>query len=173
MRAIFPTAASIMLTCCFSVSEKHIQPLNPLDNELDSRAEIIDHYNADIHGVGQTTIDLYHIPDWTDPGDFLKIKISNSKYTVEYSNIDGWVTFNNNYLVKDDIAKQNELESEKILLITNGKIPHLVLFGWVYESSPGLCTIIDLASGKIVFNDEDNILAVEHGKFKFQYSFQR
>ena len=168
-----PIAAAILLTRCFTVGDNYIRPLNPLTEDLKSKLEITDHYDIDIHDVGQTTIEAYHIPDWNDPGDFLKIKISNKKYVVEYSNIDGWVSFNNNYPVKEDIAQQNEIESKKMLLITSGKIPYLVLFGWVYASNPGLCTIIDLKTGKIAFNAEDNLLAIEDGKFKFQYSYQR
>ena len=104
-----------------------------------------------------------------NPGDFTKIEIINKKYSVSFSNTDGWVKFDHNYSVSDDLKEMNELKSGKLFLVTNDRASYLVLFGWVYASEPGLCTIIDLKNGEIAFNYEKELISMSFDKSKFRF----
>ncbi|WP_258097891.1 hypothetical protein [Marinoscillum pacificum] len=124
-------------------------------------------------------ITLFIIENWGDPGNFQKIRVELSgEEPYEFSNYGGWVTFNDNYSISEEIVAKNQLESQNILLLNatpNSKL--IVLFGWVYASEPGLVTIIDPLERRILFNkqwdlqqvtdiDSDGFLEL-HGKSVF------
>jgi hypothetical protein len=102
------------------------------------------------------TINLHVIENWGDPGSFQKIEMQLSgEGSFEFLNYGGWVTFNQNYSVSKEISDRNKLNSENILLIdatTNSML--VVIFAWVYANDPGLVTIMDPATGNILFNKD-------------------
>lgn len=101
-------------------------------------------------------ITLFIIENWGDPGNFQKIRVElTGEEPYEFSNYGGWVTFNDNYSISEEIAAINQLESQNILLLNatqNAKL--IVLFGWMYASEPGLITIIDPLERRILFNKQ-------------------
>jgi len=106
-------------------------------------------------GSDTLRICLQHIIDWNDPGDFLRVKIYDTKGKVIFNqtNFGGWVKFGNNYSLPEIVKEKNLIESNKALLIDNKTGKQLILFGWVYASQPGLMTIIDLfPTPEIIFN---------------------
>lgn len=110
---------------------------------------------VDLNNDGKNDkITLFIIENWGDPGNFQKIRVELSgEEPYEFSNYSGWVTFNENYSISEDIAANNQLESNNILLLNatpNSKL--ILLFGWVYASDPGLVTIIDPTNRTILFN---------------------
>lgn len=147
------------------MGRKLIEPLDPLEDE--SKLKLVDKYLIDVSGIGPTVIKLFTIEGWSGPGDFLKIEISNKKYSVSYSNVNGWVRFDHNYPVPERIQKINELQSHKLLLVTGDDLALLVLFGWVYASDPGLCTIINLVDGEIVLNTNAELMSIKEDNCTF------
>ena len=143
-----------------------IVPLNPVYETI-SDFKLLDEFNVDIPDIGETKISLYEVSDWTDPGDFLKIIISNKKYTLTLTNIDGWVKFDQNYGVSQALKRQNGLPTDLTLLLEHEGLNLLVLFGWVYASQPGLCTIIDLNKGELVFNKNVELNDFSNGILRF------
>lgn len=100
---------------------------------------------------------LQQMNGWNDPGDFIRIKIldMNGNIKFDQTNFGGWVKFGNNYSLPEIVAKQNLINSKEALIIDNKYGKQLLVFGWVYASSPGLMTVIDLfPSPKIIFNRE-------------------
>ena len=146
---IFILVSSISGHCQANIS--FVDPLNTID-ENKFAFELVKMFDVNIKNVGQTNISFFTINKWTDPGDVLKIHISNSKYDTSYTNIDGWVKFDNNYTVPIDLKKLNELDTDLALLHTGKGYAYLILFGWVYANDPGLCTIVDLQTGELLLN---------------------
>jgi len=108
-------------------------------------------------------INLQHINDWNDPGDFLRVSIADKSENVvfEKTNFGGWVEFGNNYFLSDYVIAKNQIQSDKALLIDNKNGKQLILFGWVYASVPGLMTIIDLfPEPRIIFNKEFQLTGI-------------
>jgi len=123
-------------------------------------------------GIDTFKIFLKQIPDWNDPGDFLNIVITDKKGNELFNriNFSGWVRFGNNYYLPDSVISFNLIESDKALIIDNKNGKQLIVFGWVYASSPGLMTLIDLfPKPKIIFNQEfelKSILAPNENGFR-------
>ena len=112
---------------------------------------------GDLNSDGKNDkITLYIIDNWEDPGNFHKIRVELSgEDPYEFSNYGGWVTFNENYSISEEIAAKNQLESKNILLLNatpNSKL--ILLFGWVYANDPGIVTIIDPTYRTILFNKQ-------------------
>ncbi|MEL7146068.1 MAG: hypothetical protein AAFO69_06845 [Bacteroidota bacterium] len=120
-------------------------------------------YSIDLNGDDvRDQVILYGIEHWEDPGEFQKIRIEMSgKAPYDLLNYDGWVSFNSNYPVSKKIAKQNELDSQILLVIevAPGK-KVVIVFGWVYASEPGLVTIIDPENQSILFNKGWQLLEI-------------
>ncbi|XOV93189.1 MAG: hypothetical protein ACFHWX_00475 [Bacteroidota bacterium] len=171
MRNIFLTIVTINLFACGigTRNEKTIEPPTFLVNpELIEELFIVENHNqqvypfkevetqtVDLNNDGKTDkITLYIIDNWGDPGNFHKIRLELSgKEPFELSNYSGWVTFNENYSIPEDIEDKNQLSSNNILLLNATPTTKLILiFGWIYASGPGLMTIIDPANQKILFN---------------------
>lgn len=109
------------------------------------------------HNDKTVKVYLQHIPNWSDPGDFLRVKIvdEDEKILLEETNFSGWVEFGNNYTLSKALIDVNKVDSDKAMIIENQEGKLLVLFGWVYASKPGLLTVIDLfPSPRIIFNKE-------------------
>lgn len=118
---------------------------------------------VDLNNDGKTDkITLFIIENWGDPGNFQKIKVElYGEEPYEFSNYGGWVTFNENYSISEEIAAKSQLDSKNILLLNatpNSKL--ILLFGWVYANDPGLVTIIELNNGTILFNKEWDLLKI-------------
>lgn len=156
-----------LVTCARGQDKLFIQPLTPI--EADSELIVVEEHQIDLQNIGLTKIKLFTVKDWTDPGDVLKIEITNDKGTTAYSNIDGWVKFDHNYPVTRALKELNELKSDKIILVSNDKYALAVLFGWVYASEPGLCTIINLTTGEMVFNDNKELISISADKRNFKF----
>lgn len=156
-----------MTTCLRGQDKEFINPL--ISIEPDSELELVEEHEIELKEIGQTKIKLFTVKDWTDPGDVLKIDIVNEKGITSYSNADGWVKFDLNYPVSKELKEINELKSEKIIVVTNDKYSLLVLFGWVYASEPGLCTIINLNTGELEFNDNKELISISADKRKFRF----
>jgi hypothetical protein len=167
MRTSILAGTILLLTSC--VRGQEIKPLDPVDKTVESKMQLVDKYDFEVKGVGKTTVNLFMPMDWGDAGDFLKINITNDKYSVSFSNTNGWVRFDNNYSVSDNLKKTNELKTDKLILVTNKNTSYLIMFGWVYANEPGLCTIIDLKTGKIVFNTEKDLISISSDKSTFEF----
>ena len=156
----FSIILSLFLLICLKASAQEFNESNkennciiPLNSIDESRYTFVsvEEYSIKLDSIGVTTIELFTLPNWTDPGDYHKVRISNEKYTQEFSNLDGWVRFDENYTVAQNLKDLNQLESDLVLL-SKGEINLLILFGWAYASQPGLCTIIDLENGELIMN---------------------
>jgi hypothetical protein len=127
-----------------------------------SNFETVEAFEVSYNGA-TLKIYLQHILDWNDPGDYLKVKIvdSNENILFEQTNFSGWVKIGNNYSLPETVIAENLIESDKVLLIDNKNGKQLILFGWVYASSPGLMTVIDLfPKPKIIFNTEFELIEI-------------
>jgi hypothetical protein len=155
------------ITICSIGQDKFIDPLIPIGP--DSELELVEQHEIELKDIGSSTIKLFTVKGWTDPGDVLKIEIINNNRTTAYSNADGWVKFDRNYPVSKELKEINELKSDKIIMVTNDKYSLLVLFGWVYASEPGLCTIINLNTGELVFNYNKELISISSDKRKFRF----
>ena len=125
--------------------------------------EIVEEFQF-ITGYDTLRIITEMIPDWEDPGDYLALKIlnRNNKVLLFHFNIDGWVKFDDYYEVPLAILEQNQLDSDKLLMIeVNGK-SYLFMFGYMYASSPGIVSIIELSDAPtLLFNKEFYIKSIE------------
>ena len=95
-------------------------------------------------------IELFNIVGWEgDPGDFRQILITlDNGSTWRETNFSGWVKFNANYTINDQVKSQNTLDSNLLLLTEFNGTKLLGMFGWVYASDPGLLTFVEFSSGK-------------------------
>ncbi|MGL1888997.1 MAG: hypothetical protein OCD76_20960 [Reichenbachiella sp.] len=143
----------------FEVNSSIVNELFVVENHDQSKYPFkqVETQSVDLNGDGKNDkINLYIIENWGDPGNFQKIEVLITQGgSYEFLNYGGWVTFNQNYSVPQQVSDQNTLNSENILLIDatpNSKL--IMIFGWVYASEPGLMTIINPATGDILFNKE-------------------
>ena len=150
------------------IHKKHDQEKHPF--------RLIESHIIDLNGDGkEDQIELLAISNWSDPGDFHKIRIKLfDQEPIEFSNYSGWVTFNQNYSVPQEISSLNQLKSENILLFDWTPGSRLIMiFGWVYANEPGLRTIIDPGTQKILFNKDWQLKSLSVKKpdsFEFQGS---
>jgi len=154
-----PEIQTVEETTKFEVNPSLVNELFVVENHDHSKYPFkqVETQSIDLNNDGQLDkITLYIIDNWGDPGNFQKIEIKlYGEEPSEFLNYGGWVSFNQNYSVTDEIVSQNKLNSENILLIdatSNDKL--IVIFGWVYASEPGLVTILNPVTGKILFNKE-------------------
>lgn len=96
--------------------------------------------------------------DWTDPGDFHRIRLSIAGHkTWTLVNVSGWV--NKSSLLKNDKSLGDEsLFKSDYVLVRKESNNNFLLFaaGYAYASNPGLLTIINIYKGeepKLVFNE--------------------
>lgn len=111
----------------------------------------VDEFEFDLNGDNKNDkIQLKSIKGWeNDPGDFHKIEIELSNgATWSEINGDGWVRFNQNYQVPDDIIKKNESGTDLFLITKFGGQYIIGLFGYVYASEPGYLLLIEFSSGE-------------------------
>lgn len=115
MRTSILAGTILLLTSC--VRGQEIKPLDPVNKTVESKMQLVDKFDFEVKEVGKTTVNLFMAKDWGDAGDFLKINITNDKYSVSFSNTNGWVRFDNNYSVSDNLKKTNELKTDKCVSI--------------------------------------------------------
>ena len=139
-------------------------------------------YNAFVNGLAKTSgfvitethditigdmnlvIVAKHIQGWEDPGDFLKFELADKKtgeILIDEINIDGWVNFGDNYQVPDSLLVKNKLKSNKFLWLEINKKNYLFMVGWMYASSPGTMTVVDLDEKIICVNKKFKITGIE------------
>jgi hypothetical protein len=120
-----------------------------------SKFELIETHDILVNAI-KYTVNIYMIPNWGDPGDYLRIKVfENEKLLLDKFNINGWVKFNYNNDVPSEILSKNLIDSDKLLLLKINNKQYLFLFGWVYASEPGLMTVISLVKvPHIIINKE-------------------
>lgn len=117
-------------------------------------------FDVDKDGIKDSIV-LYHITDWSDPGDFHKIaiKITTDK-TYEIYNIGDWIKTESEHLKKIP----NRVQSEYILIAEvapNKDI--LIIEGYAYASSPGSLTVLSLFDNNIkpLFKNEFDLQCIE------------
>lgn len=99
-------------------------------------------------------LDLLHIKAWPDPGDLLKIQISeNGNLLYETTNYEGWVKLGDH--ISKEVKLKNQLNSSNALLIDSKNSKQLILVGYAYASSPGLLTIIDLSPNPMLILNKE------------------
>ena len=111
---------------------------------------------------------ILEIPDdWSDPGDFLKLRILPPNNGQEYTLVDsgGFVNISSE-LSNPKLEQRNLAKSEYLYfspdMMQADKTPLLILFCWAYASSPGVIHILQLGvAGRPheVFNGEFLITA--------------
>ena len=143
----------------FKVNAALVNELFVLENHDQSKYPFkqVETQSIDLNGDGKSDqLNFYVIENWGDPGNFQKIEILITEgESYEFFNYGGWVTFNQNYSVPQQVSDQNTLNSENILLVDATPTSKLIIiFGWVYASEPGLVTIINPITGDILFNKE-------------------
>ena len=156
----------------------HDERLNPDNPELTNYR--VKEFVVDLNqNQKPDSIILYQLNGFeNDPGDYhqIEIKMDNGE-SWEKTNFDGWVRFDNNYIVPDLIKEQNQLNTDLLLLTDFEKTKVIGLFSWVYASKPGLLTFIEFSTGKprIMLNKkfdltqlESNKIAVENYNSKYQ-----
>ncbi|MEQ9169215.1 MAG: hypothetical protein RLO12_23375 [Fulvivirga sp.] len=153
----------------FSQNSDFIRPLRQISSS-EFKLEIEDSISILLPKVGNTQIKLSKVSNWGDPGDFHLVEIINSKYSKSFSNLDGWVKFNQNYPVNDELKNMNQTNTDLFLVASNENQSLLILFGWVYASDPGLCTVIDLNNGTIVYNQNSELTSISLQKGTLTFS---
>ncbi len=122
-----------------------------------------------VENLDTLVVELFHIPEWSDPGDFLKIKIADMAGVVklETNNFDGWVK----HRFPPEVISESLISSDYAALLENKTGKQLLLFGYTYASQPGLLTVIDLfPEAKVVFNrnyEIRSIAKIENGYMNF------
>ena len=109
-------------------------------------------------------VELLEIPDWGDPGDFHRLRISDSQdqVLIEETNFNGWVKFGQNNSVPTELVKRNSIDSDMALLLDLRETKQLFLFSWVYANTPGLLTIIDFTEDAlIIFHKEFELYKID------------
>ena len=156
----------ILLSCGTSVEQKSIEyvpePTLIADFFLVDQHPNLQYYEIESHQIDlnddriMDQVSILVIKNWSDPGDFHKIRITVAGMEPkEYINHSGWVSFNNNYPIAEQLKAQNLLDSKNILLSrVSPSTRVLMLFGWVYASQPGLLTIINARNQSVLFNKE-------------------
>jgi len=101
------------------------------------------------------TINIFNIPNWTDPGDFQKLEIKTSNHDLyEFYNLGDWINMNSNQI--KEFKSVNRVNTNRFLITDlSDKKTIMIIFGYRYASTPGNLTVIDLSKGKpdILFND--------------------
>ncbi len=102
-----------------------------------------------------------------DPGVFhqIQIKLDNGSILTQ-TNFDGWVKFDDNYLVPESVKKQNQISTDLLLLTEFNKTKILGLFSWVYASDNGLLTFIEFSADRprIMFNTKMDLIEIDSSK---------
>jgi hypothetical protein len=155
-----------------------IEPINeisgcligqPLDSEIEDKKKydivfsIIDVYEYDINGDGvKEKIILDKLNDWNDPGDFHRVRIEFKDICYNFYNSSGWVEVGKSTADEyiQNFSSISKIKSNYIILSENNNNLLLFVFGYVYASSPGLLTIINLSmkEPQLIFNEDCSIV---------------
>jgi len=109
------------------------------------------------------TIVLKTFTNWNDPGDFLEVEISlSNEKQFKVFNSSGWVVFNQDYTVPNQLIDQNLIDSQEILILKLNENYYLFAFGWVYASIPGLMTMIEFSDDipRVAYNGNTDINSI-------------
>lgn len=114
------------------------------------------------------SIILKRLRGWeNDPGDFqqILIKLDNGLEWTE-TNFTGWVRFDNNYSIPNSVKELNQINTDLLLVTDFEKTKVVGLFGWVYESKPGLMTFIDFSTKqpRIMINKNLDLIGINQNK---------
>ena len=116
------------------------------------------------------SIILYRLKGWeNDPGDFHQIVIKmDDGYEWKGTNFNGWVRFDNNYSVPNQVKEKNQIDTDLLLQTDFYSTKVLGLFGWAYASQPGLLTIIEFSTNKprVMLNENWRILKIDSSIIK-------
>ena len=107
------------------------------------------------------SINIYHLDEWNDPGDFHKISVLySSGNKLDIYNTGDWVNLDSIQL--QEFQSKNILTSKRILVTTTADRTLLVVFGYSYASTPGKLTIIELSpkNPKILFQDNFELMSL-------------
>jgi hypothetical protein len=110
----------------------------------------------ELDSINKYNITIEHLDPWELPGDYIKIIIKSNNHIIDLENLEGWVKFDNNYTVPEQVKNQNLINTDYFIYTKlDDNKPIILLFGWVYASEPGLMTIIDLTNKnpKLIFNN--------------------
>ncbi len=89
-------------------------------------------------------------------------------YEWKGTNFNGWVRFDNNYSVPNQVKEKNQIDTDLLLQTDFYSTKVLGLFGWSYASQPGLLTIIEFSTNKprVMLNENWHILKIDSSMIK-------
>jgi hypothetical protein len=143
----------------------------PLDSEIEDQkkydiifsAIAIYEYDINRDGIKEKII-LDKLDRWNDPGDFHRVRIEFKDTCYHFYNSSGWVEINHSFADEyiRDLTSINKIKSDYVILNENNNNLLLFVFGYVYASSPGLLTIINLSMKEPQLILNENYLLVKY-----------